>query len=135
MKTSNFANNNLYDLKGISISRHIDRRTAPRIIAEFPPLFPQEDIIKGYREGLLEWDQYKALYLAQLSCLNASSVYLYLVSVAEANDADEPILLGYESAKTLDTKPSNRRIVADWIRHELNIEVPEWNKILHFSKK
>ena len=68
MKTSNFANNQHYGLNGISISRY----PAPRQGfngPEFPPLFPNAQLLKDYKDGLIQWGTYTARYNDQLSLL------------------------------------------------------------------
>jgi hypothetical protein len=123
VKTSNFANNKLYTLDGISISRYPATRqgfSGP----EFTPLMPSAQLLSAYKDGLY-WDTYKADYEKQLECLSAYWCYERLKELAPG---PEPILLCYESAKTLDTQPCHRRLVAAWFERELGIVVPEWTK-------
>lgn len=129
MKTSNFANNKRYSLNGISISRYPDKRSGFNG-PEFPPLFPSEQLLKEYKNGVIVWDEYTLIYNAQLECLNAEKVWRTLGAIAtlSAGEKVEPILLCYESAKTLSEKPCHRRLVADWFERELGVVVPEWNK-------
>jgi len=133
MKTSNFANWQRQRFPGaISISRFPDRRSGfdgP----EFPPLMPSSQLLKAYKDGLIDWDKYTALYRFQLDCLNPERVYHRLISLimpdeTSADEIPEPILLCYESAKTLDTQPCHRRLVAEWFEQELGIDMPEWSK-------
>lgn len=131
MKTSNFANNARYDLRGISISRYPDKRsgfTGP----EFTPFMPSERLLKAYKEGL-PWPGYAAVFQQQLDCLNPQKTWERLMRMAEAIGADEPILLCYESAKTLDTNPCHRRLVAQWFKETIGEDVPEWSKDLQGS--
>lgn len=132
MKTSNFANNRHHDLCGISISRYPDKRsgfTGP----EFPPLFPSAGLLKDYKDGRIDWDQYQKLYQRQLGCLDCEKVYSQLCEIAADMGADEPILLCYESAKKLDKEPCHRRLVAAWFERELKVQVPEWSKSLNLE--
>ena len=126
MKTSNFANNRIYGLKGISISRFPDKRsgfTGP----EFTPLMPSEGLLKSYKAGM-SWESYQAVYKLQLECLNPELTYRYLCRISQTIGAKELILLCYESAKTLETVPCHRRLVAEWFEEELGLTVPEWVK-------
>ena len=127
MLTSNFANNDRYKLNGISISRFVSKHQnfdGP----EFPPLFPDVWLLNDYKNGLIDWEKYSDIYCDQLDCLNPQSTYDYLCDLAGDIKANEPILLCFESAKTLDTNPCHRRLVADWFTQELNIDVREWKK-------
>lgn len=127
LKTSNFANNRIYNLQGISISRFPDKRSGfsgP----EFPPLMPNEKLLKEYKEGL-EWDDYKLIYRLQLECLDPQKTYKRLIEISKACGGGETaIILCYESAKTLNDVPCHRRLVAQWFEHNLNVSVPEWKK-------
>ena len=131
MKTSNFANNKLYKLNGISISRYPATRqgfTGP----EFPPLMPSAQLLAWYKstsQSPDNWADYAYAYNAQIGCLNPEKVWEELEVIAEAYGCNEPILLCYESAKTLDTKPCHRRLVAAWFERELGVVVPEWEKV------
>jgi len=127
MKTSNFANNRIHDLKGISISRYPDFRNGGYIGAEFPPLMPSEKLLKEYKEGMA-WETYAQIYGLQLNCLNPAATYERLCEIAASMGASEPILLCFESAKTLDSQPCHRRLVAKWIEESLGVQVPEWVK-------
>ena len=127
MKTSNFANNQRYNLCGISISRYPDRRSG-FAGPEFPPLFPDAGLLKDYKEGRIDWINYVHVYQRQLDCLNCEEVYSRLCEIAFEAGADEPVLLCYESAKTLDTQPCHRRLVAAWFEREIGVRAPEWTK-------
>lgn len=132
MKTSNFANNKIYGLNGISIARYPATRQGFKG-PEFPPLFPSAQLLAWYKEHR-NWQQYTEAYDAQLACLSAGAVYKELLVIADSIDAGgEVILLCYESSKTLDTKPCHRRLVAEWFERELGIVVPEWSKDLHLA--
>jgi uncharacterized protein YeaO (DUF488 family) len=127
MKTSNFANNARYRLNGISISRYPDRRSGFKG-PEFTPLMPSAQLLNWYKgtdQGPDAWAEYASCYNAQLDCLKAGQVAEEIEVLCEAYDA-EPILLCYESAKTIDTQPCHRRLVAAWFERELGIVVPEW---------
>lgn len=129
MKTSNFANNQRYGLKGISISRYPATRqgfNGP----EFPPLFPSAHLLKGYKEGVISWPEYREIYQTQLICLNPTEVWHQLHQHVRAfySTQVEPILLCYESAKTLETQPCHRRLVAEWFKQELDMDVDEWER-------
>jgi len=130
MKTSNFANNKLYHLNGISISRHPDRRSGFKG-PEFTPLMPSAQLLAWYKstaQGPAAWEEYAESYNAQMACLNAAAVYEELQVIADSIGADDVVLLCYESAKTLDTQPCHRRLVASWFERELGVVVPEWSK-------
>lgn len=129
MMTSNFANNQRFGLKGISISRWPDRRSGfdgP----EFTPLMPRSQLLNWYKstsQDAAAWEEYASCYNAQLDCLKAEQVVFEIEVLCGAYDA-EPVLLCYESAKTLDTQPCHRRLVASWFEKELGMVVPEWRK-------
>jgi hypothetical protein len=123
MKTSNFANNARYKLNGISISRYPDRRSGFKG-PEFTPLMPSAQLLAWYKESG-DWEVYSAHYNDQLRLLDAQKVYNYLGALSLV---PEPILLCYESAKTLDAQPCHRCLVASWFERELGIVVPEWVK-------
>jgi uncharacterized protein YeaO (DUF488 family) len=133
MKTSNFANNKLYGLNGISISRYPATRqgfTGP----EFPPLMPSTQLLNWYKTHPDDWQGYCDRYNDfNLKCLNPQATWEALNALAQLSQpvhaaVSEPILLCYESAKTLDTQPCHRRLVADWFERELGVVVPEWTK-------
>lgn len=126
MKTSNFANNQHHNLKGISISRYPPTRQGFKG-PEFPPLFPDAGLLKDYKNGLLNWEQYQVRYRQQIDLLKVEETYSRLCQIAVDNGADEPVLLCFESARTLDTQPCHRRLVAQWFEQELKIQVPEWS--------
>ena len=130
MKTSNFANNQRYGLNGISISRYPAHRQGFSG-CEFPPLFPDAWLLKAYKAGDVDWQSYVQHYQRQLDCLDPERVYSRLCEIAYDMCADEPILLCYESAKTLDTHPCHRRLVAGWLERKLKITVPEWDKSIN----
>jgi hypothetical protein len=121
METSNFANNQWHDLNGISISRYPATRQGFKG-PEFPPLMPSSQLLTWYKDTG-DWAKYAISYNRQLTCLNAQNVWHHLESMAGAS---EPILICYESAKTLDTQPCHRRLVAAWFERELGMVVPEW---------
>lgn len=130
MKTSNFANNRLHQLGGISISRYPATRhgfNGP----EFAPLMPSANLLAWYKEsdrGPDAWQYYEQNYNRQLACLNPKATWDELHNIASyLSEEGEPILLCYESAKTLDTHPCHRRLVAAWFGRELGVEVPEWS--------
>lgn len=127
MKTSNFRTNQLYGLNGISISRYPDRRSGFKG-PEFPPLFPSAQLLADYKAEAIDWQGYTTAYLDQLFCLNAEKVWSLLEAIAQNAGAPEPILLCYESGKTLETNPCHRRLVAGWLQQELGLLVPEWSK-------
>jgi hypothetical protein len=127
MKTSNFANNRIHDLKGISISRFPDKQHGGYGGVEFPPLMPSEKLLKMYKEGL-SWQAYASDYKLQLECLDAEKTWDRLYEIAKSIGVHEPVLLCWESAKTLDTNPCHRRIVAEWFERRLGCIVPEWTK-------
>lgn len=133
MKTSNFANDKLYNLNGISISRYPATRlgfTGP----EFPPLFPSAQLLAAYKEGAIDWAEYCNRYeIFTLRSLDPQKTWdtlqiLAAIAAPIQPGASEPILLCYESAKTLDTQPCHRRLVAAWFERELGVAVPEWSK-------
>lgn len=127
MKTSNFANNQRYGLNGISISRYPAIRNGFKG-PEFPPLMPSAQLIRGYKEKIITWPEYTECYNTQLTGLKAAVVYQSLLDLASLTGVGEPILLCFESAKTLDKNPCHRRLVAEWFWQELKIKVPEWTK-------
>ena len=127
MKTSNFANNARYNLGGISISRYPATRQGFKG-PEFPPLFPSSDLLQVWKAEAITWDDYAYQYRRQLDCLNPQAIWdeLMFISGASMGLRPEPIILCYESAKTLDAHPCHRRLVADWLERELDVDVPEW---------
>ena len=129
MKTSNFANNQRYNLRGISISRYPATRNGFKG-PEFPPLFPDAELLRLYKDNEITWEYYEARYRSQLSLLKPHATYAYLCQMAVDKGANEPILLCYESAKALDTQPCHRRLVAAWFEENIGIKVPEWDRQL-----
>lgn len=129
MKTSNFANNARYNLQGISISRYPDRRTFSG--PEFPPLMPSKDLLRSYKDGAIGWHEYENQYIDQLKCLDAQQVYEALRRISKEIGASEVVILCFESAKTLDSNPCHRRLVARWFGRTLGLDVPEWDKAVH----
>ena len=124
MKTSNFANWQRNRFPGaISISRFPDRRSGYNG-PEFPPLMPSSQLLKAYKDGM-SWDEYRKHYNEQLLCLNAEMVWQQLLNIV---DGAEPVLLCYESAKSLEEKPCHRRLVADWFEYSLDFVIEEWSK-------
>lgn len=133
MKTSNFANNQRYDLNGISISRYPAARQGFNGL-EFPALFPPAELLAAYKAGM-GWGEYAERYkMFTLRCLDPQKTFDTLTIMAALHQIEgpeeppEPILLCYESAKTLDTQPCHRRLVAAWFERELGVVVPEWSK-------
>jgi hypothetical protein len=89
---------------------------------------PDSVLLQQYKDGYLRWAEYKNIYQKQLDCLDAEKVYEWILSETFIIDAPcEPILLCYESSKTLDAKPCHRRLVAAWFEQELGIDVPEYS--------
>ena len=125
MQTSNFANWQRQRFPGaISISRHPAHRNGwdgP----EFPPLMPSSQLLKAYKDGVIDWEQYKSEYLPQLGLLRCQDTWNILHEIAGPH---EPVLLCYESAKTLEASPCHRRLVAEWFERNLSASVPEWSK-------
>ena len=127
MKTTNFSIYSKNNLRGgISISRFPSQYCDYGGV-EFPPLFPTAKLLKAYKDGML-WDSYAVIYQLQLDCLDAERTWNRLHEIAESGGADEPILLCFESAKTLDSAPCHRRLVSEWFKRELGHDVPEWSK-------
>ena len=127
MKTSNFANNQIHGLGGISISRYPARRQGFKG-PEFTPLMPTAQLLKRYKDGEINWEGYELIYGMQLACLDPDKVFSRLNEMAEALGHPEPILLCFESAKTLDTNPCHRRLVSKWLEKYLDVSIPEWTK-------
>ena len=75
MQTSNFANNRIHGLNGISISRYPDRRsgfTGP----EFPPLMPPAWLVKGFKEGSMSWGELlRLVFLLGFCCRGCIAVF------------------------------------------------------------
>lgn len=67
-------------------------------------------------------DVYRELYFAQLAELDAVAVEADLHSLAAGA---EPILLCYEKVPFTATNWCHRRMVAEWFKKELGIDVPE----------
>lgn len=128
MKTSNFAHWKNQKFPGaISISRYPDRRSGFNG-PEFPPLMPSAGLLKAYKDKKIDWEVYRGLYFDQLSCLSPMKVAYQLEGLAEdwGGDGAEPVLLCYESSKTLDTNPCHRRLVAEWFKSTVGLKVPEF---------
>ena len=128
MKTSNFAmwSNNRDAMRGaISISRTPNFRSGwTKTMPECTLLFPSNALLMAYKEGEIGWEEYAMRYRAQLACLNLDKVWDYLHRLT----VYEPILLCWESSKTLDKNPCHRRLVADWFERKLGLEIKEWTK-------
>jgi hypothetical protein len=87
---------------------------------------PDSILLKHYKDGDLSWAEYKTIYQKQLDCLDAKKVYEWILAETFIRDAPcEPILLCYESSKTLVSKPCHRRLAAAWFERELGLDVPE----------
>jgi len=128
MKTSNYANAELFRIPNcVSVSFSPGRNFSG---PAYPALAPSISLLSRYKHGL-SWADYVKEYNRQLSALDAQQVYGEL---CELTDSEDPVLLCFESAKTLDSKPCHRRLVAAWFEKELGIEVPEWNKRLHVAR-
>lgn len=127
MKTSNFSNNSRHNLNGISVSRF-----PPKYFKgpEFTPLMPSIALLNAYKEGI-SWDSYEKAYMTQLNCLKVDEVIKKLTQLSRGN---EPIILCFESSKTLDTKPCHRRLVAKWVEMKTGIKVNEWSKVLNVNR-
>lgn len=73
----------------------------------------------------VDYETYRELYFSQLNKLNPTAVMADLHELAQGH---EPILLCWEK---LDTPEDwcHRRMVAEWFKTELNIDVPEFSKV------
>jgi uncharacterized protein YeaO (DUF488 family) len=125
MQTSNFANWQHQKFPGaIGISRfpgHYNGWKGP----EFTPLMPSAQLLKAFKDGEIDWTEYRIAYQFQLGLLNPTGVWNALHEIAGPH---EPVLLCVEGAKTLEEKPCHRRLVADWLGRALGEEIPEWSK-------
>lgn len=135
MKTSNFANWQRQKFPGaISISRYPATRqgwNGP----EFPPLMPSTQLLQAYKDGSIDWDEYRRQYqIFTLSPLDPRKTWdiLQIIAARSAPDTPgpvEPVLLCYESAKTLSSQPCHRRLVAEWFEQAFGgFVIPEWSK-------
>ena len=121
--TSNFANHQRYSLAGISICRYPSRDFQG---PEFLGLAPNHALITDYKDGIINWEAYKKRYYYEvIQALDPEKTLAVLKRLAQGRT---PILLCFESSKTLDTQPCHRRLVAAWFNKKLGIEVPEWTK-------
>ena len=79
----------------------------------YMPLAPAVDLLNRYRRGL-PWAEYVVEYKRQLAALDPVKVFSDL--------GKDAILLCYE-------KPGencHRRVVAEWLEQNLNVDVPEF---------
>ena len=115
MKTASFFS---YTGPGrISIARFAPRNT-PAGFRIYKPLAP------GPWFNSVSEEMYRELYFAQLAELDPAAVVAELEALAAGA---EPILLCYESVKDIATGKTycHRHMVAEWLKHELGIDVPE----------
>jgi hypothetical protein len=81
----------------------------------FPALEPDRSIFYAIKKGQITQQEYEKLYREQtLSRLDARAVY---------NMFKNNVLLCWEDPGEF----CHRRIVANWIKEQIGIEVPEWN--------
>ncbi|MBN1547436.1 MAG: DUF488 family protein [Syntrophaceae bacterium] len=111
MKTSYFGNPAIRDNpNAVSISRWSPRwwGSRPRYIA----LAPSADLLRRSKEGL-SWPDYVTEYKQTvLDQLDPVKVYA---------DLSDKIILCWESSN----EECHRRLVAEWLEHALNVEIPE----------
>ena len=83
---------------------------------ELKELAPSAQLLRGYHRGNTDELGYEVEFEKQLSALDAKAIYAKILSFGE-----NVSLLCYE-------KPGDfchRRLVAEWLERELEIEVPE----------
>lgn len=113
MKTSSFFS---YAGPGrISIARYAPRGAPPgfRIFKALAP---------GDWFNSVPEDVYRRLYFEQLGLLNPQEVVAKLNELAGGH---EPVLLCYEKPPFTATNWCHRRMVAEWLKTTLNLDVPE----------
>lgn len=81
----------------------------------YRPLVPPWKLVKNYKEGNLDEEGYTDEYYEQLMKLGPQEVYDDLFEIHGEN----PVLLCWEPAGEF----CHRRIVAEWLRDTLGIEV------------
>lgn len=81
----------------------------------YRPLVPPWGLVKNYKEGKVEEEGYTEEYYEQLRQLNPQEIYDELFEIHNEN----PVLLCWEPAGEF----CHRRIVAEWLRDTLGIEV------------
>jgi len=112
VKTSSF----LYQGPGrISIARFAPRGT-PAGYKVYKPLAP------GPWFNSVGYDEYRELYFAQLSKLDAQNVWDTLHKLA---DGHEPVTLCYERPPFTQSNFCHRRMLAEWLKTELGFDVNE----------
>ena len=116
IQTSNYARNgNNPDAVGISYS-------SPQwfVGARFPLLAPEWSMVDSIRKGLMTEKEYTIKYINLIKNrrnqgqLTAAMIYDML--------PENSILLCYESPNDF----CHRRVLAEWIKLEIGIEIPEW---------
>ncbi len=113
MKTSSFL---LYQGPGrISIARFAPRGTP----AGFKVL---KALAPGPWFNSVGYDEYRELYFAQLSKLDAQNVWDTLHKLA---DGHEPVALCYERPPFTQSNFCHRRMLAEWLKTELGFDVDE----------
>lgn len=73
----------------------------------------------------VDYTEYMVRYFEQLAKLNPKQVMADLNELAQGH---EPILLCWERLETPEDW-CHRRMVAEWFKTELNIDVPEFSKV------
>ena len=101
----------------ISIARYAPRGT-PAGFRQYRALAPDADMLK------MTQALYLPRYAAILDRLDPQQVWDDLHRLA---GDQEPVLLCWERPPFTPTNWCHRRLVADWFRDRLGIEVPEWN--------
>ena len=101
----------------ISIARYAPRGT-PACFRQYRALAPDADMLK------MTQALYLPRYAAILDRLDPQQVWDDLHRLA---GDQEPVLLCWERPPFTPTNWCHRRLVADWFRDRLGIEVPEWN--------
>jgi len=110
VQTSNFSKSGK-DPLAIAISRSSPSWYMGRI---FPPLYPPEDLLEGYRSGVISQEEYTRRYnLEVLAKLDQYDV----IDMIE----DDAILICWCSSE----KFCHRQLVASWLEEALDIQVFE----------
>lgn len=116
MKTASFWAGRAY-AGGFPVST---ARSQPRgfNLPALPKLAPAAWLLRAYKDGEIDAGYYTACYDEQLAGLDAAGIVSYLHAFA---DGLEPVLCCWESAGLF----CHRRLVAEWLQRQLDIEVPE----------
>ena len=117
MKTGYFAELKKGNLTGaISIAigapKYVDIRLA------FKPFAPEWNLLKNFRDGMIDEAGYIERFQKQLDKLDAKEVYQHIHTMT---GEEEPVIMCHCATKHF----CHRHLVAEWLEKELGVEIEE----------